>query len=405
MRYCLLLFFLLCRFALPAQPPPPKAPAKLLSFSDCSKARPMTIAKSFVFGPAEAPEGKGEQQEFENCKPAQRFFKGEHFTAWYKLMAGANGELSFTILPLDSTNDYDFLLFKADSAADFCASIAAKKAQPIRCNLSRTDPKKGGRTGLAPGAKLEFETEGPGEAFCKPIAIHKGETYYLVLDNVYPNGKGHRIQFNLVSTIDVAGKAADDSGKPLANAQVMISNAAGDTIETTTTSITGSFKMTVHTKPKETLTVTIEGKDHFFATQDIQTDKPATFQTINATLPELKEGKRFTVNSINFVGGQDVVVPSSIPSVTALQKMMQKNPEMKITIEGHVNGCIDQGIPAQQLSEMRAARIRNYLLAVGISGDRIKTAGYGCSRMLYPVPKSEYEALMNRRVEILVNEY
>ena len=119
-------------------------------------------------------------------------------------------------------------------------------------------------------------------------------------------------------------------------------------------------------------------------------------------LPELKAGKRTTLNNINFEGGVALFLPTAKPSLERLAKLMKKNPRLKILIEGHTNGCPGN---SQELSEHRALAVKNYLVKNKISADRINTIGLNCEFMLYPLTSNEGKQSLNRRVEIVVEDY
>lgn len=77
---------------------------------------------------------------------------------------------------------------------------------------------------------------------------------------------------------------------------------------------------------------------------------------------------------------------------------------MVIRIEGHVNGeGSTSGDPYNQiLSEQRALKVYDILVAKGIEKERMQTIGFAAKKMLYPHPKSESQSEKNRRVEINV---
>jgi peptidoglycan-associated lipoprotein len=56
--------------------------------------------------------------------------------------------------------------------------------------------------------------------------------------------------------------------------------------------------------------------------------------------------------------------------------VLKKYPNMQVTIEGH---CDERGTAEYNLAlgERRALAARNYLVSLGIAGDRIKTVSYG----------------------------
>src|SRR3546814_4242489 len=74
-----------------------------------------------------------------------------------------------------------------------CDSIAGYGIRPLRTNRARNDLEIGGSTGLQAGYDNLHAPPGPGKSYSKPLEVKRGETYLLVLDNIYPNGKGHRI--------------------------------------------------------------------------------------------------------------------------------------------------------------------------------------------------------------------
>ena len=51
-------------------------------------------------------------------------------------------------------------------------------------------------TGLSKSADVDFVRSGPGEQFSRALNVNEGETYYLVLDNVYDNGSGHTLNLH-----------------------------------------------------------------------------------------------------------------------------------------------------------------------------------------------------------------
>ena len=69
--------------------------------------------------------------------------------------------------------------------------------------------------------------------------------------------------------------------------------------------------------------------------------------------------------------GQQVLVADA--------QTLKKYPKIKITIEGHSDerGTAEYNLA---LGERRALSTKNYLLSLGIDGDRIKTVSYGKER-------------------------
>ena len=83
-------------------------------------------------------------------------------------------------------------------------------------------------------------------------------------------------------------------------------------------------------------------------------------------------------------------------------EVLNNNPNLKIIVQGHI--CC---IPKDDilLSSKRAKAVMDYLVSKGVEKERIQYIGYGANRPIYRIPKKNgYEALMNRRVEIVIQE-
>lgn len=114
------------------------------------------------------------------------------------------------------------------------------------------------------------------------------------------------------------------------------------------------------------------------------------FETINA-------GNALTLY-INFKTASAAILPESQPIVDELYTMLNENPSLKILIEGHTDN-VGSAASNKTLSEQRAASVKSALVQKGISGDRIKTAGYGLEKPIADNSTEEGRA-KNRRVEI-----
>jgi len=105
---------------------------------------------------------------------------------------------------------------------------------------------------------------------------------------------------------------------------------------------------------------------------------------------------------IHFEFDKDVIRPESYPILDAVAEVLQKNPDMRIEIQGHTDNKGSAAYNAK-LSDRRAASVRRYLVAKGISSDRLVSHGYGLSRPLVP-NTSESNRALNRRVQFLRTE-
>jgi outer membrane protein OmpA-like peptidoglycan-associated protein len=117
---------------------------------------------------------------------------------------------------------------------------------------------------------------------------------------------------------------------------------------------------------------------------------------------EAKSGEKLKIENLNFVINTFAVVNESRGKMYELLLVLQKNPGLKIEIQGHLC-CMP--IDRADLSTQRAKTIYNFLVHNEIPKERLSYKGFGSSQPVYPLPeKDESERAANRRVEILIVE-
>jgi len=143
---------------------------------------------------------------------------------------------------------------------------------------------------------------------------------------------------------------------------------------------------------------------------EVAAAKNFKFMGLLILMPKLKSGKKYVLESLNFYGGSDSLLPESFGSVNGLAMLMKKNKKMVIRVEGHVNHpgsgyhaeCAKPLSEDQLLSERRAKRVVDMLADRGVEKERMSALGLNCSKMLFPNATQESIAKKNRRVEINV---
>ncbi len=164
---CILLWVNICG----AQPPY----MKKLPNADFATA--MEIEDSIV-GPTNVSLGNGTVMDFRFDKDIR-----ETNSAWFKFTVDRDTLLSFDIVPLDSADDYDFIVFKCPDKKCI-ENIRMKKVLPDRACYSY-HPSKSGITGLSEYESKTIIGPGPGVAYCAALPVKAGETYYLMIDNSF----------------------------------------------------------------------------------------------------------------------------------------------------------------------------------------------------------------------------
>lgn len=112
----------------------------------------------------------------------------------------------------------------------------------------------------------------------------------------------------------------------------------------------------------------------------------------------IAKGDVFVLNNILFEINETILMTDSYKELDQLLVVMQKNPNMKIHIKGHV--CC---APAMDLSVKRAQKIYSYLVRNGISDSRMTFKGYS-NKSPHPKYKSDLFDPRHRRVEIEILE-
>ena len=122
-----------------------------------------------------------------------------------------------------------------------------------------------------------------------------------------------------------------------------------------------------------------------------EVDASKMFEAINAT--------GFVALDIHFETGKSTIKPESQAIVKEIAAMLQQNPGLKVSVEGHTDNV---GTPQSNLtlSEARAKAVVDALSAEGIDKARLQSKGWGQTKPVADNGTEEGKA-KNRRVEIV----
>jgi outer membrane protein OmpA-like peptidoglycan-associated protein len=123
----------------------------------------------------------------------------------------------------------------------------------------------------------------------------------------------------------------------------------------------------------------------------------AELKSINARRTE--RGIVVTLGDMLFDSGQARVLAAGATSVSGLAEFMRRNPSRRASIEGYTDSVGSDG-SNQQLSDRRAAAVRDMLVGMGIAGDRLSAVGHGEASPVAGNDSAEGRR-SNRRVEIV----
>jgi outer membrane protein OmpA-like peptidoglycan-associated protein len=114
---------------------------------------------------------------------------------------------------------------------------------------------------------------------------------------------------------------------------------------------------------------------------------------------ELTKSGHIALYGIHFETGKATILPDSESLLNEIAKMLQQNPAVKLSVEGHTDN-VGAAASNQTLSEKRAQAVVGWLAAHGVDSARLKAKGWGQTK---PVAENGAEAgrSKNRRVELV----
>jgi outer membrane protein OmpA-like peptidoglycan-associated protein len=119
----------------------------------------------------------------------------------------------------------------------------------------------------------------------------------------------------------------------------------------------------------------------------------------------VKQESRGTVitipGNVLFASGKSTLLPGAQSKLSAVADVIKDQTDRDIIVEGHTDS---QGSDAGnlQLSQARAQAVRDYLVARGVSANRVRAEGVGEGKPIADNKTPEGRA-NNRRVEIIVS--
>ena len=133
---------------------------------------------------------------------------GEDNSMWIKVTVAAAGVLAFNIIPVDTSDDYDFAVL--DVTNTLCSSLSPSDV--VRCNFNNNEPGSNplGIVGLSTSSNIQYVQAGAfGTSFCEAINATPGQTYLIMINNFgHDSDPGPSSGF----TIDFSGSTATFTG-------------------------------------------------------------------------------------------------------------------------------------------------------------------------------------------------
>ncbi|MDQ3142152.1 MAG: gliding motility-associated C-terminal domain-containing protein [Bacteroidota bacterium] len=164
---------------------------------DCVNSVVLCDKSPFVISTLKGP-GRDPNEADNSCLGENITVTSEQQSTWYTWTAANDGTLTFTITPLNISDDIDYALYELPSGTRNCGDKVL-----LRCNAAAPISQNGAiRCGSLTGLNLsstdisENLNCDPGEdCFCKFIDMVQGKSYCLIINNFTASGIGFSIEW------------------------------------------------------------------------------------------------------------------------------------------------------------------------------------------------------------------
>ena len=200
----------------------------------------------------------------------------------------------------------------------------------------------------------------------------------------------------------VKGNVIDKSNRKTLSARVALTNLDKNitVIQLQSDPTDGSFFIPLYLGTDYAFNITKNG--YLFYSENFNFKDSLIFKSIQKTfaLTPIQKGTSMVLNNIFFDFDSDSLKSTSYAELDLLTELLQENPDLKISINGHTDSIGSEQYN-NTLSEDRARAVRNYLIKRDIDPSRLLTKGYGASQPIETNETPEGRAI-NRRTEIVI---
>ena len=376
--------------------------------NDCIFAIPLEV--DHVYGPTTAPQGAGRVMEVMADKRHPNLPEFEHNSVWYKFTVPYNGKLDIAVTQTDLSNDYDMLVYKYTDVY-FSNHLQSNKVLPVAVNMavpdsallakpkkvktestgdSKADAKARAEANKLARQKAELEaamgtigmyhdaedillTKASNKRHIRSINVRKGEVYYILLDNVTPNGKGHSIKVSIhVDAFEVPVSFYDPKIKKNVdvNLTILEKNTNNRVIVQNDKFKAGRVKFV----PGFNYTMYAKKEGYFSVFLDFNADRFKEDTLMRIRMNRAERGTVYPISDIYFEDETKLMKESDSVLVNFVQ-MFKNHPDVVFTVKGFVTTYGVDPEHDQLVSLERAKSVKDYFVKNGIPEGNIRTVG------------------------------
>lgn len=203
----------------------------------------------------------------------------------------------------------------------------------------------------------------------------------------------------------IRGTITNDQGKPDPDASLELTNLKSkEVLKIGIDEVNGQYSAAVRVSDGEDHLLTLNKEGGAFSSKYISEETIAGSSTPvvdqNLEVQPLEKGREYKLNDIYFASNSAELNIAARAVIEAFKEFLNANPSVKVEIQGHTDE-VGSSSANQALSAKRAKSVFDYLVAQGISANRLKHKGYGESRPVANNSSEEGKALNRRTVFVL----
>lgn len=203
------------------------------------------------------------------------------------------------------------------------------------------------------------------------------------------------------------GELKDENGDPVKNATIEIAYAGSDKVtQVKVNGDDGKYAAVVKTETKQDVMVTVKKENHAFDSKLIAKEEfkkdVVTIKEKDLVVKKLKVGEAYTINDILYATNSATLTDKSKFILKGFATFLKENPTIEVAIQGHTDDVGDDN-KNMLLSENRANGVKDYLVSLGIKGDRLSSKGFGETK--FKVENTdEINRAKNRRTDFVIEK-
>ncbi|QCK15492.1 OmpA family protein [Mangrovivirga cuniculi] len=206
-----------------------------------------------------------------------------------------------------------------------------------------------------------------------------------------------QIDYTPETTVMIEGKV-EGLNKESVTVRVKDSETGEELAQAYTSANSGKYTLMI---PKvASIDISAKGDKIFGFNKRIDLSKVNIKTRIDLKAEPLSKGGNIRMNNLLFQRTTPILLKESYPDLKNIAYIMQRNPKIKIRVEGHTDN-VGHDKAKLKLSFDRANMIKSHLINLGVKENRIETIGYGDEKPVAP-NDTEDNKQRNRRVEIKI---